>query len=56
MATTNAAERAQAAEMRSGEGGGPDSGAVDMARFPPVEIEVRECALEVEVRACACMP
>ena len=43
MATTTAEERAQAAQMRTGEGGGAGSGAVDRARFPPVEIEVRTC-------------
>jgi hypothetical protein len=51
MATTTAEERAEAAKMRSGEGGmSQATGAVDMARFPPVEIEVR--ALRLSARAC----
>ncbi len=51
MATTTAEERAEAAKMRSGEGGRSQAtSAVDMARFSPVEIEVR--VLRLSARVC----
>jgi hypothetical protein len=61
MATTTAEERAEAAKMRSGEGGRSQAtGAVDMARFPPVEIEVRVGAASqrshAQTRAIARLP